>query len=92
MARRFRNIRTSAEGLNIHAKNIASEAQKPVLDKLLQTGFQVLKVLEVSGRNAINLYYNDISGWLTYDGVFHRPVKGKKHVYVNTVTLERVWK
>ena len=66
--------------------------QRAVMEKMLQTGWHVVKALSNEGRCAVNLAWKDTSGWLTPDAKFHRPIAGKKHVYVNTVTLERVWR
>lgn len=88
---RRRTIRISQTELDYEAKIAASEQQKPVLEKLMSTGFVVTKVLRNSDRCAISLDCRGTFGCLTHDGVFHRPVKGKKTVSVNNITLERVW-
>lgn len=88
---RRKTIRLDTVSLIEEARLAASDQQKPVLDKMLTTGFEIMKVLRNSNRCAINLRYRDVSSWLTHDGVFHRPVKGKKHVAVNVHTLERIW-
>lgn len=86
-----RNIRLSPAGLIAMAKDNASPAQLVTLDKLIANKFTVTQVLTLPGKCAINAACGTTSGWITHDGVFHRPVKGKKHVAVNTRTLERIW-
>lgn len=87
----MRTRRVEASLLTQSAIARANEAQRPVLEKLLSTGFEVMKILSNDRGTVINLSHPNVSGWLTLDGVFHRPAKGKKHVSVNTRTLERVW-
>lgn len=86
-------MRMSAYDLTEFAKRHANAAQKPVLEKLLSTGFVVTKVLtsNTETKSAICVSHPNVTGWLTADGVFHRPLKGKKHVSVSRTTLDRIW-
>lgn len=87
----MRTRRVEASFLTRSAIARANEQQRPVLEKLISTGFKVMKVLTNDRGTVINLSHPNVSGWLTLDGVFHRPARGKKRVSVNTRTLERVW-
>lgn len=80
-----------SETLNQIGTADANEAQRPTLEKLKENGFSVVKVVRNGNRSAINMACKGVSGWITPDGKFHRPVKGKKHVSINTATLERIW-
>ncbi|MEJ6846789.1 hypothetical protein [Sinorhizobium fredii] len=87
----MRTIRHTQEELARIALAQANEQQRPVIEHMLKTGFKVLQTVHVGGRIAVNLAWQDTSGWLTPDAKFHRPVKGKKRVAINTRTLERIW-
>lgn len=86
-------MRMNSYDLTNFAKRQANDAQKPVLEKLLSTGFVVTKVLtsKTQAKCAICVSHPNVTGWLTADGVFHRPIKGKKRVSVSRITLDRVW-
>jgi len=85
--------RMPAYALHASATNKVNAAQKPVLDELLRNGFVVTKVLWDRERTAVALSAKGgANGWLTPDGTFHRPIKGKTKVYINPTTMERVWK
>lgn len=86
-------MRMTAESLKNFALDNSNTAQKPVLENLLNTGFIVTKVLvaRFEKKSAICVSHPNVTGWLTADGGFHRPVKGKKSVSVSKTTLERVW-
>lgn len=89
-----RTIRMDADSLTEEALRAANPEQKATLEACLKNGWKVMKVLtiyEPTTKSAINVAAKDLSGWITPDGKLHRPLKGKRHVAVNTRTLERVW-
>lgn len=79
--------------LQYEARARCNEEQRTVFDNLINTGFKVGKLLWNDHRAAVAFYHDasDTIGWLTHDGKFHRPIKGKSSVSINRHTLERIW-
>lgn len=91
MARGLRTRRYDDNTLQLIARAKANEAQKVTLETLYKNGFKCVKLISNDLGSAINMAAGKVSGWVTLDGKFHRPLKGKAHVSINTRTLERVW-
>lgn len=87
----MRTIYSSQEDLMKSAAQEANELQLVTFATMVKNGFKVVKIIYQGDRCAINMAAGTTSGWLTPDGKFHRPAKGKKHVSINTRTLERIW-
>ena len=68
-------------------------AQKATLEKALTMGWRVNKILTSHGVGSVVWVDTPAtSGCVLLDGSLARPIKGKKSVFVNSTTLQRVWK